>query len=147
MNLNASAAEQVGLLAVVDPVSQAAGPNATVWVPTANYHQFLAIVQTGVLGAGATIDAKVQQAKDSTGLNAKDISGESITQIPKVSGDNKQVMISVRSESLDQTNGYDHIGIVLGVGVAPSIVSAVLLGIGPRYLPPLGNTTSLVQSV
>lgn len=147
MNLNSSPSENIGLLTNVDPVSQAPGANTPVWVPAAGYYQFLAIVQTGLLGTAATVYAKIQQAKNAAGLGAKDISGKALTQIVKASGDNKQAMINLRAEQLDTANGFTHIGILLTVGAAASAVGAMLLGFGPRYAPPSDNAASLVQVV
>eukprot|EP01041_Mallomonas_annulata_P037122 gene37122-60363_t len=87
---NAKGSELLSVLATIDPASQAAGAASTGWVPVANYFGFLALVQTGMLGTSATVDAKLQQALDSSGTGAKDISGKAITQIVKATGDNKQ---------------------------------------------------------
>jgi hypothetical protein len=147
MNLNTSPSDNIGLLAIINPVSQSAGANTTVWVPVKNWHQFLAIIQTGVLGTAATVDAKIQQAQDSSGTGAKDITGKAITQIVKASGDNKQAFINVRADQVDSANLFTHIGVVLTVGAAASIVGGVLLGVGPRYAPIGDNVATLVQSV
>ena len=78
---NAKGSELLAILATLDPSSQAAGTATTGWISAANHHGFLAIVQTGVLGTGATIDAKLQQAQDASGTGAKDISGKAIIQL------------------------------------------------------------------
>jgi hypothetical protein len=36
----------------------------------------IAVIKTGVLGASATVDAKLQQATDSSGTGVKDITGK-----------------------------------------------------------------------
>jgi hypothetical protein len=95
---NAKGSELLSVLATIDPASQAAGAASTGWASVANYFGFLALVQTGVLGTSATVDAKLQQAMDSSGTGAKDISGKSITQIVKATGDNKQVLVNVKPE-------------------------------------------------
>lgn len=147
MGVNENPSDFIGLLTVVDPVSQAAGANTPIWVAAKNWFTFLAIISTGVLGTAATVDAKVQQAKDASGTAAKDITGKGLAQIVKASGDNKQAFINVRAEDLDSENGFTHIGIVLAVGAAASIVGATLLGVGSRFSPPLDNAATLVQSV
>lgn len=80
---NAKGSELLAILATLDPSSQAAGTATTGWISVANHHGLLAIVQTGVLGTGATLDAKLQQAQDASGTGAKDITGKAITQILK----------------------------------------------------------------
>ena len=77
--------------ALLDPSSQAAGTVTTGWISVANHHGLLAIVQTGVLGTGATVDAKLQQAQDASGTGAKDLTGKAITQLTQAaSGSAKQ---------------------------------------------------------
>ena len=78
---NAKGSELLSILATLDPISQAAGTATTGWISAANHHGLLAIIQTGVLGTGATVDAKLQQAQDGSGTGAKDIAGKGITQI------------------------------------------------------------------
>ena len=130
---NAKGSETVAVLATIDPVSQAAGSVATGWVSVVNFHNFLAAVETGVLGASATVDAKIQQAQDSSGTGAKDITGKAITQIVKASGDNKQALINFRGEDLDNANGFGFVRLSLTVGTAASLIAAQLLGFTPRF--------------
>ncbi len=61
---NAKASEQLSILATLDPGNQAVGVANTGWVPLSTHHGLLALVQTGALATGATVDAKLQQAQD-----------------------------------------------------------------------------------
>ena len=145
---NAKASELLAILATIDPASQAVGTATTGWVSVANHHGLLAVLQTGVLGASATLDAKLQQATDSSGTGAKDVSGKAITQIVKASGDNKQALINVKPEELDTVNGFGFVRVTVAVGVAASITGAQLLGVNPRYAPAdAGNQAAVVQVV
>jgi hypothetical protein len=63
---NAKGSELLSILATIDPAAQAAGTITTGWISVANHHGFLSLVQTGVLGTSATVDAKLQQALDSS---------------------------------------------------------------------------------
>jgi hypothetical protein len=145
---NAKGSELLSVLATIDPASQAAGAASTGWVPVANYFAILAVVQTGVLGTSATVDAKLQQALDSSGTGAKDISGKAITQIVKATGDNKQVLVNVKPEELDTVNGFGFVRLTVTVGVAASITSAQLLGVNPRYAPAdVGNQAAVAQVI
>ena len=106
------------------------------------------MVQTGVLGTLATVDAKLQQATDSTGAGAKDLAGRAITQIVKATGDNKQALINLKPEELDTLNGFGFVRVALTVGVAASITGAQLLGVNPRFAPAdAGNQAAVVQVV
>jgi hypothetical protein len=138
----------LAVLATIDPATQSAGAVSTGWISVANHLGFLALVQTGVLGTSATVDAKLQQALDSAGTGAKDISGKAITQIVKATGDNKQVLVNVKPEELDTVNGFGFVRLTVTVGVAASITSAQLLGINPRYAPAdVGNQAAVVQVI
>ena len=130
---NAKGSELLSILATIDPVSQGAGSVTSGWVNVANFHSFLAVVQTGVMGASATLDAKIQQAQDNTGTGVKDVTGKAITQIVKATGDNKQAFINLRPEDVDNINGFGFVRVSLTVGVAASIVSGQLIGMNPRY--------------
>ena len=145
---NSKASEMLAVLATIDPATQAAGAVSTGWVSVANHLGFLALVQTGVLGTAATVDAKLQQALDNAGTGAKDITGKSITQIVKATGDNKQALINIKPEELDTVNGFGFVRVTVTVGVAASITSAQLIGVNPRYAPAdAGNQAAVVQVV
>jgi hypothetical protein len=130
---NARPSEIVAVLGTINPVSQGAGTVSTGWVSMAEFNALLAVIDTGVLGASATVDAKLQQATDSSGTSAKDITGKAITQIVKASGDNKQALINLRGSELDVTNSFNYVRLSITVGTAASLVSAALIGFSPRF--------------
>ena len=130
---NAKGSEELSILATIDPASQAAGTVTTGWVSVTNFHALLAVVETGVLGASATLDAKFQQAQDNIGTGAKDVASKALVQIVKATGDNKQALINLKPEDVDNANGFAFVRLSLTVGVAASIVSGKLLGMNPRY--------------
>ena len=130
---NAKGSEELSILATLDPASQAAGTVSTGWVPLANFHALLGVVETGVLGASATLDAKFQQAQDNIGTGAKDVTGKAIVQIVKATGDNKQALINLKPEDIDNANGFGYVRLSLTVGVAASIVAGKVVGMTPRY--------------
>ncbi len=145
---NAKGSELLSILATLDPSNQAAGAATTGWISVADHHTLLAIVQTGVLGTGATVDAKLQQALDVTGTGAKDIAGKAIAQIVKASGDNKQALINVKPEELDTVGGFGFVRLSVTVAVAASQTAAQVLGINPRELPAqTANQSAVVQIV
>jgi hypothetical protein len=135
MQPNALMSDQLAILDAINPVSQSAGTVTTGWVAASNFHRFLATIITGVLGASATVDAKFQQATDSGGTGAKDVTGKSITQIVKASGDNKTAMVNLRAEELDIANGFNYIRVSLTVGTAASLVGVLLQGGVQRFAP------------
>jgi hypothetical protein len=130
---NAKGSEELSILATIDPASQASGTVTSGWINVANFHALLAIVETGILGAAATLDGKLQQAQDNIGTGAKDVTGKAITQIVKATGDNKQALINIKPEDIDNANGFGFVRLSLTIGVAASIVAGKLLGVNPRY--------------
>lgn len=133
---NIKGSEELSILASIDPVSQAAGTVATGWVAVANFHGFLALIETGALGASATLDAKFQQAQDATGTGVKDVAGKAIMQLTQAaSGSNRQVLINLRPEDVDNANAFTFVRLSLTVAVAASVVGAQILGVHPRYVP------------
>jgi hypothetical protein len=141
MSLNARPSEAIALLGRVSPVSQGAGAVSTAWVPAKNFHRLMAIVQAGVLGASATLDAKLEQAQNASGTGAKDVTGKAITQLTKAgSDDNKEVVINAYPEELDVAGKFDHVRLTLTVGTAASLVAGALYGVGPRYAPASTST-------
>jgi hypothetical protein len=130
---NAKASEQLSILATLDPGNQAVGVATTGWVPLNTHHGLLALVQTGALATGATVDAKLQQAQDASGTGAKDVAGKAIAQLTQASnGANRQVLINLRPEELDVNNGFAFVRLVVTVAAAAANTSAQLLGVNPR---------------
>ena len=127
---NAKGSELFSVLATIDPASQAVGTVTTGWISAGNHHSLLALVQSGVLGTGA-----------------KDVTGKAITQIVKVTGDNKQALINLRPDDLDVTNGYAYVRLSLTVAVAASLTAAQLLGFNPRFAPGDASNQAAVAQV
>ena len=144
---NAKGSELFSVLATIDPASQAVGTVTTGWISAGNHHSLLALVQSGVLGTGATLDAKLQQAIDASGTDAKDVTGKAITQIVKATGDNKQALINLRPDDLDVTNGYAYVRLSVTVAVAASLTAAQLLGFNPRFAPGDASNQAAVAQV
>jgi hypothetical protein len=147
MNPNVKLSEKVAILATLDPASVAASTVLTSWVPVANIGQVTALIQTGVLGAGATVDAKLRQATDSAGTGAKDISGKAIAQIVKASGDNVQAMVEARAEDLDVNNGFAYVALSVTVATAASQLSAALIGSVARFAPASAFNQAAVKQI
>ena len=130
---NAKGSELLSILATLDPGNQAPGVANTGWVPLSTHHGLLALVQTGALATGATVDAKLQQAQDASGTGAKDVAGKAISQLTQASnGANRQALINLRPEELDVNNGFAFVRLVVTVAAAAANTSAQLLGVNPR---------------
>lgn len=134
-NLNTLPSDQATLVATIDPDAYAAGAVTSDWVPMATYVGGIqAIVMAGTLGTSATLDGKLQQATDSSGTGAADITGKAITQLTEAGTDSdKQAIINCRPEEL--TDGFTHVALVMTVGTATSDAGGLILGHGARYQP------------
>lgn len=148
MNLNLKASEQVAVVGSIDPDAYAASTVTTGWIAAKNFHEFLAIVQVGTLGASATVDAKLQQASDGAGTGVKDITSKAITQLTQAgTDDDKQALINLRPSDLDVDNSFTHFRLSITVGVAASDAGGIVLGVGPRTGPAQDNDLAAVDEI
>lgn len=148
MTFNVKASEQVAILAGLNPVSQAAGTANSGWVPMAQFQKLLALVQVGVFGASATVDAKLQQATTSTGTGAKDVTGKAVTQMLAAGGNNVQAEINLDAQELDVNGGFAFVQLSITVGVAATVIGGALIGFGARLAPASDfNNASVTQIV
>ena len=129
---NQRMSEALAVLATIDPISQAAGTAVSGWVSAANGKRLLALVDVGVFGAAATVDAKLQQATSAGGAGAKDITGKLITQLVAAGGNSRQVAINLADDELDVTNGFAYVQLSITVGAAATLISGLILG-GTSY--------------
>jgi len=128
--------ERVAVVATIDPDANAAGALTSDWASMEDFSEMMAVAMVGALGTSATVDFKLQQATDSSGTGAKDISGKAITQLTQAgTDDDKQAVINVNGADLDVANDFDHVAMVLTTATATSDSGAVLLGMRPRYGP------------
>ena len=133
MTPNAKPSEHLSVLATVDPVAQAPGAVSTGYVSIKNHLAVLALIDVGVFGAVATVDAKLQQAQDNVGTGVKDITGKAITQLIAAGGNNRQALINAKVADLDTEGGFSFVRLTVTVGTAATQISAALVGAYPRY--------------
>lgn len=127
--------DEVAVLAAIDPDVTAAGTVTTGWIDMGAWIKVMAVIMAGTLGSSATLDAKIEQATDSAGTGAKDVTGKSITQLTQAGTDqsDKQAVINLYPEDLDIANDFTHVRLSLTVGTASSDAGALILGLGARY--------------
>ena len=146
--MNGKASELVGVVGNIDPDAYAASTVTTGWIAANKFAQFMAVVQAGDLGTSATLDAKLQQATDSSGTGAKDVAGKAITQVTQAGTDsNKHADINLRPEELDVEGGFDYFRLSMTVAVATSDAGAVVLGFGPRQGVASENDDTTVDEI
>jgi hypothetical protein len=134
---------RAGIVGVISPQSTSTTVTSG-WIDATTFHNYLALIKAGVLGTAATVDAKLQQATDSSGTGAKDVTGKAITQLVKASNDNNQVSIDLKQEDLDFNNGFKFFRLSVTVGTAASLVDGTVLGFDPRYNTAQDNDAATV---
>lgn len=125
--------ESTALLVVTDPDAYSTGAYTSAFVPTKNFHSFMMIVMAGIIGAGGSISFLVLQAKNSSGLDAKNLVAG--TTLVKATDDDSQSLLNFHGDELDVNNGYDHVAISFTVIGATSDAGAMLQGFDPRFAP------------
>lgn len=133
MQGNLDPSVRVGIVGVIPAQQAGVGTVTSGWVDMRNFFAVLASLNVGVIGAGGTLDAKIEQATDANGAGAKAVTGLAIVQLVKAGGDNRQAAINVRQEDLDKNNGFRFVRLSATVGTAATFLSAMLVGLDPRY--------------
>lgn len=140
--------ERAAIVGAIDPDANTAATYTTGWISMADFGALMAIVMAGALGASATLDAKFEQASDSSGTGAKDVAGAAITQMTQAGGDSdKQAVIQCFSEDLDIANNFTHVRLSVTVAAATSDCGAVVLGFDARYGPASDQDAASVAEI
>jgi hypothetical protein len=131
--INLKPTQRVGVVAAIPPQS-ATAVQVSGWIDATVFHNYMAMVQLGTLGAAATVDAKLQQATTNAGAGAKDIPGKAIAQFLKANtDDNKQALINLKQEDLDIANGFKFFQLSITPAVAASLIAGTVFGMDARY--------------
>lgn len=147
-DVNLKPSQRVAVVGAVDPQS-ASSAKTSGWVDATEFHNFMAIVQVGAIGNNGTVAAKIQQATDSGGTGAKDVTGKAITPLSgdtTPTDDNKQAIIDLKQEDLDFANGFRFIRLSITPTQA-TLVGGVLLGLDPRYGMASDNDAASVAEI
>ncbi len=128
---------RVAVVGAIDPDAAAAATYTTAWVDMAYFQSLMAVLSVGEIAAGGTVDAKMEQAKDAAGLDAKDIDNAAITQLTQAGGDSdKQAVINCYADDMDIKEGeFTHARLSVTVAGASADMAATLLGFDPRFDP------------
>lgn len=154
--MNALPSERVAILGTIDPDAYtAASPSSSYnsdWVDLEKFGSIMAILQTGILGTAANVDFAVVQAQDGSGTGEKAITGKSITQLDEAGAsppdtNDKQYIINVRAEELDVEGGFSFVQAQITLQDATSDLSAIILGLDPRFGPASDNDLASVAEI
>lgn len=134
--------EQVALIGALDPQDAGGGAVTSDWAPIKLFEHAFGLLLLGA--TDGTVDAKLQEASDSSGTGAADLTGKAITQL-SATDDNKQAVIDVQASDL--SDGMTHVAMVVtGAGTA-NLVAAGIFGVNPRYAPASDNDVASVAEI
>lgn len=147
MNPNILPSNRAVLVETIDPDANGAATYTTGWISMALFENILAVIAVGDIAATGTVDAKLEQATDSSGTGVKDVTGKAITQLTQAGGDsNKQALINCGAQDLDIANDFDHVRLSITVATAAADSSAHVFGFDARQQPET-DATSVAEVV
>jgi hypothetical protein len=129
--MNYYLSENFSIASTVDPQLLNNNSVTSDWVDMSLYRKVSFILNVGA--TDITVDAKLQEATDSSGTSAQDITGFAITQLT-ATDDNEQVVIEIDATELSEN--YTHVALVvtIGNGSTGAQISAIGLGYEARYV-------------
>lgn len=147
--MNELASQSVAVVGNIDPDAYSASTVTTGWIDASKFHRYMAIIQAGTLGSSATVDAKLEQASDSSGTGAKDITDKAITQLTQAGTDSdKQAVINLRpAEEMDIDNDFTHFRLSVTIGTAACDAGGIVIGLDARQGPASDNDASTVDEI
>ena len=125
---SANATSLVSTQGLIEPVA-GASTYVTGYIDAGSCCAWLAVISAGAVTG--TVDAKVQQASDSSGTGVKDLSGSDITQLTAAGS----ALIQFKAEDLDLANDFTHVRLSITTSNAADVASGSLLGVNARYAP------------
>jgi hypothetical protein len=114
---------------VIEPVAGAA-TYTTAWIDAKIACNFLAFISAGAVTG--SVNAKIEQATDSSGTGAKDITGLAITALTAAAG---SALINVVQGDLDITNDFNHIRLSITTANAADVAGGALIALDAQYEP------------
>ena len=148
MNPNILATDQFALVGVVDADAYAASTVTSGWIDAKRFLNYLAVIAVGDFVATATLNAKLQQATDSSGTGAKDVTGKAITALTQAgTDDNKQALINLHQSELDVTGGFTHFRLSMTLGTAGGDLAGFVFGLNPTNGVASDNDLAAVDEI
>lgn len=147
MSINVDGGEKFAVAATIDPQTVNSTPQVSDYIDMSLFHQATFIFALGDM-ASETIDARVQEATDSSGTGAKALKSATQLAAHATNNDNKQIVITVRQEDLDRDNDFTHVAGRLVTGNTTG-GPACCIGIGhdPVYGPASDDDLATVVEI
>ncbi len=135
--------ERAAVVGTIDPVDVNNTSTSSDNLDMSLFREGMFILQTGVMAASSTLDAKLQESVNGTS-GWQDITGKSMTQMVNTD-DNKQVVFNIKAEELSA--GYRYVKLLLTPSAHSILASAVVLGMKPAIGPANDNDISSVAQI
>lgn len=138
--------ESVALLDGIHALLQTASEKLTASIDLSKFDRVVFIIDTGTLGASATMDFQVKASNLTAGTYTA-VPSTAITQLVKATDDNKYAVVDVDVTKIADLNlGYKWLKGSLLPGTASCTSSVVVLGLGTGYGPASAvNATTVAQ--
>ncbi len=136
------------LIGLAPVVASAGAEVISSYVSLASYHRAVLVIHLGSVAAGGTVQFRLLQATNTAGASPKGIpttaTQDKITTV-LTGADSGWVVIELRSEELDVSNGYDCVAFGYDVDTNTVALEATLYGIISRFDPvPTTNYNEIV---
>ena len=136
--------DNLGIVAVVSPLLRDDATGTSTWAGMAKHGKIMFVCAVGA--TDTTVDVKLQEATDSSGTGAADISGKAVTQLG-ATDDNKQVIIEVDASEL--SDGFDYVACLVtsGNGTLGADTCVIAISGDSRYKPASGYDLATVAQI
>lgn len=147
--MNMLPSEAAAVVGTIDPDAYTASTVVTDYADMGKFESLMFVISVGTMAATSTLDAVIQQATDSAGTGAKNLTtSKAITQLTAAGTDSdKQVVINVRAEELDLANNFDFCALSVTTATAAVDYGVLVLGFNPRHLPASDNDIASVDEI
>lgn len=123
-------------LATHYPLTRQTATHVSDWVNMEGYHRAWLFVLLGVMGAGTTFTAGIEQAQDAAGTGAKAVTSKVLTSLTQAGADdNSLACIELQTEELDVNGGFEYIRFYTTIAGGDVSYAASLFGTIARYKP------------
>lgn len=143
--------DRAAVVGVIDPDAYAAGTYTSDWVDVGEFERLMAIIAWGEMAANATLNAKLEQATDDQGSDAKDVSGKALTEVDESAvspaPNDQQAVINMEGDEIDVDNGFTHVRLSVTTATAAVDFGAMVLGFDARYAPGADSDLASVAEI
>lgn len=128
MSTSANGTDVIAIKGLIEPVA-GSSTYTTAWIYGGDSYSWVAAVTAGAVTG--TVDAKIEQASDSSGTGAKDLTGSDITQLTAAGS----AVIQFKANDLDNANDFTHFRLSITTSNAADVAGGVVVASCPVNAP------------